>query len=422
MKTVQVNINRANKDPINYFTTLGLKHLEFPEGTKKEHINVVIKTEKNEIQVTEDTQLMNIISTTSQMPILIFHTIARPFSSYTFQEASKLFNLKVDSMGECPVYHQGIADLVGMDRYINDTVWDLMCLHRAYGDVSGTNEAQYSVFIRAVLVGIIHTYNPADNYLLLEQKVIMGIYGMGPVDFVIKKGNQFIGVTEAKKEAISKDVETCIIKLSYLRKMKTVQVNINRANKDPINYFTTLGLKHLEFPEGTKKEHINVVIKTEKNEIQVTEDTQLMNIISTTSQMPILIFHTIARPFSSYTFQEASKLFNLKVDSMGECPVYHQGIADLVGMDRYINDTVWDLMCLHRAYGDVSGTNEAQYSVFIRAVLVGIIHTYNPADNYLLLEQKVIMGIYGMGPVDFVIKKGNQFIGVTEAKKEAISK
>ncbi|CAJ0847865.1 4362_t:CDS:2, partial [Entrophospora sp. SA101] len=217
-------------------------------------------------------------------------------------------------------------------------------------------------------------------------------------------------------------VETCIIKLSYLRKMKTVQVNINRANKDPINYFTTLGLKHLEFPEGTKKEHINVVIKTEKNEIQVTEDTQLMNIISTTSQMPILIFHTIARPFSSYTFQEASKLFNLKVDSMGECPVYHQGIADLVGMDRYINDTVWDLMCLHRAYGDVSGTNEAQYSVFIRAVLVGIIHTYNPADNYLLLEQKVIMGIYGMGPVDFVIKKGNQFIGVTEAKKEAISK
>ncbi|CAJ0754453.1 878_t:CDS:2, partial [Entrophospora sp. SA101] len=193
MKTVQVNINRANKDPINYFTTLGLKHLEFPEGTKKEHINVVIKTEKNEIQVTEDTQLMNIISTTSQMPILIFHT-----------KASKLFNLKVDSMGECPVYHQGIADLVGMDRYINDTVWDLMCLHRAYGDVSGTNEAQYSVFIRAVLVGIIHTYNPADNYLLLEQKVIMGIYGMGPVDFVIKKGNQFIGVTEAKKEAISK--------------------------------------------------------------------------------------------------------------------------------------------------------------------------------------------------------------------------
>ncbi|CAJ0830176.1 1228_t:CDS:2, partial [Entrophospora sp. SA101] len=273
---------------------LGLKHLEF-----------VIKTEKNVIQMTEDTQLMNIISTTPQAPILIFHTMAWPFSSYTFPEASNLFNLKVNSMGECPVYHQGMADLVGMDRYINETVWDLMCLHRAYA----------------------------------------------------------------------------------------------------------LGLKHLEF-----------VIKTEKNVIQMTEDTQLMNIISTTPQAPILIFHTMAWPFSSYTFPEASNLFNLKVNSMGECPVYHQGMADLVGMDRYINETVWDLMCLHRAYGDVSGTNKALYSVFIRAVLVGIIHTYNPADNYLLLEQKVIMGSYGMRPVDFAIKKGNQFIGITEAKKEAISK
>ncbi|CAJ0767685.1 14475_t:CDS:2, partial [Entrophospora sp. SA101] len=195
---------------------------------------------KNEIQVTEDTQLMNIISTTSQMPILIFHT-----------KASKLFNLKVDSMGECPVYHQGIADLVGMDRYINDTVWDLMCLHRAYGDVSGTNEAQYSVFIRAVLVGIIHTYNPADNYLLLEQKVIMGIYGMGPVDFVIKKGNQFIGVTEAKKEAISKGFAQNLIQLhtSYMYPI------VQKSSLPPIN----LSVIGHEFDEKKVKEEVSAL-------------------------------------------------------------------------------------------------------------------------------------------------------------------
>jgi len=73
-------------------------------------------------------------------------------------------------------------------------------LHKAYGDVSGTNEASYAVFIRAVLVGILNVYRSDEGYLLLEQKPIMGGYGNGPIDFAIKKAGLFIGITEAKRE------------------------------------------------------------------------------------------------------------------------------------------------------------------------------------------------------------------------------
>jgi len=86
-------------------------------------------------------------------------------------------------------------------------------LHKAYGDVSGTNEASYAVFIRAVLVGILNVYRSDEGYLLLEQKPIMGGYGNGPIDFAIKKAGLFIGITEAKGEAMDKGFAQNLIQL-----------------------------------------------------------------------------------------------------------------------------------------------------------------------------------------------------------------
>ncbi|CAH1767951.1 4434_t:CDS:2, partial [Entrophospora sp. SA101] len=155
-------------------------------------------------------------------------------------------------------------------------------------------------------------------------------------------------------------VKTSMVKLQYARKTKIVQ-----------------------FPEGTEKCHVNVETKFEKNMIEVTEDTQIMDVTSIMSEIPTFVFILV----------KVSKLFNLKIDSMGECLTYHQEKTNLNGMDGYIKETVCDLKRLHRAYDDVSGINEASYSVFIRAVLVGVLQTYNP----------------------------QQLISITEAKKESIT-
>ena len=71
-----------------------------------------------------------------------------------------------------------------------------------------------------------------------------------------------------------------IVKLQYARKTKIVQVDIAKANQNPIKYLTELGLKYLEFPEGTEKCHVKVETKFEKNMIEVTEDTRIMDVIS----------------------------------------------------------------------------------------------------------------------------------------------
>ncbi|CAJ0837541.1 11946_t:CDS:2 [Entrophospora sp. SA101] len=93
-------------------------------------------------------------------------------------------------MGECLTYHQEKTNLNGMDGYIKETVCDLKRLHRAYDDVSGINEASYSVFIRAVLVGVLQTYNP----------------------------QQLISITEAKKESITQGFAQNLVQLhsSYM--------------------------------------------------------------------------------------------------------------------------------------------------------------------------------------------------------------
>ena len=86
--------------------------------------------------------------------------------------------------------------------------------------------------------------------------------------------------------------KTCNIKISLGKDSKIVQINIKKANQNPLDYFVDLGFNHLEFPVGTEREHVEVNLRIKGEDTVVTNDTLLTDNLLNTEKTPKVIFRS----------------------------------------------------------------------------------------------------------------------------------